>query len=113
MTVLSHTDHNMVSGHGREISFLSGVLPASAQAFAEKNMSLDQLLARHVGSQVRYPSVGASLDAGIRMSWTANGVERPFVADASVMPQLVSGHTKAPSVMIGCQGADLIARVLN
>ena len=27
LTVLSHTDHNMVSGHGREISFLSGVLP--------------------------------------------------------------------------------------
>ena len=27
-----HTDHNMVSGHGRE-TFLSGVLPTDAQAF--------------------------------------------------------------------------------
>ncbi|MDE0874819.1 MAG: DUF1552 domain-containing protein, partial [Acidimicrobiales bacterium] len=43
MTVLSHTDHNMVGGHGREISFLSGVLPADAQAFPEKNMSVDQV----------------------------------------------------------------------
>ena len=39
ITVLGHTDHNMVSGHGREIGFLSGVLPTDAQAFAEKNMS--------------------------------------------------------------------------
>jgi hypothetical protein len=81
LTVVSHTDHNMVSGHGREISFLSGVLPTDAQAFPEKNMSLDQLFARHVGSQVRYPSVGASLEAGIRMSWTANGVEKLPITD--------------------------------
>ena len=79
MTILSHTDHNMVSGHGREISFLSGVLPADAMAYPEKNMSIDQLFARHVGSKVRFPSVAAALDGGIRMSWTANGVERiPF-----------------------------------
>ena len=76
MTVISHTDHNMVSGHGREVAFLSGVLPTDAQAFPEKNMSIDQLFARHVGSQVRFPSVGASLDGGISMSWTANGIMR-------------------------------------
>jgi hypothetical protein len=81
LTIISHTDHGMVSGHGREISFLSGVLPSDAQAFPEKNMSIDQLFARHVGSQVRYPSVGASLEAGIRMSWTANGVERLPITD--------------------------------
>lgn len=45
LTILSHTDHNMVSGHGREVSFLSGVLPSDAKAFPEKNMSLDQVLA--------------------------------------------------------------------
>ncbi|QDU37559.1 hypothetical protein Mal4_18730 [Maioricimonas rarisocia] len=88
MTIISHTDHNMVSGHGREISFLSGVLPADAQAFPEKNMSLDQLFARHVGSQVRYPSVGAALDGGIRMSWTANGVEKLPITD----PQELFDH---------------------
>ena len=79
LTVISRTDHNMVSGHGREISFLSGVLPTDAQAFPEKNLSLDQLIARRVGSEVRFDSVGAALEGGIRMSWTANGVEkRPF-----------------------------------
>ncbi|MEM8911562.1 MAG: DUF1552 domain-containing protein [Planctomycetota bacterium] len=81
MTIVSRTDHGMVSGHGREISFLSGVLPTEAQAFPEKNMSLDQLFARHVGSQVRYDSVGASLESGIRMSWTANGVEKRPITD--------------------------------
>ena len=88
LTIISHTDHGMVSGHGREISFLSGVLPTDAQAFPEKNMSIDQLFARHVGSQVRYPSVGASLEAGIRMSWTANGVERLPITD----PQALFDH---------------------
>ena len=79
MTIVGHTDHGMVSGHGREIAFLSGVLPANAQAYPEKNLSIDQLFARHVGSQVRYPSIGAALESGIRMSWTANGVEKlPF-----------------------------------
>lgn len=88
LTVVSHTDHGMVSGHGREISFLSGVLPEEAQAFAEKNMSIDQLFARHVGNAVRFPSVGASLEAGIRMSWTANGVERLPITD----PQELFDH---------------------
>ena len=88
MTVVSNTDHGMVTGHGREVSFLSGVLPEEAPAFAEKNMSIDQLFARHVGNQVRFPSVGASLESGIRMSWTANGVEKLPIAD----PQELFDH---------------------
>ena len=88
LTIISHTDHNMVSGHGREIAFLSGVLPTDAQAFPEKNMSIDQLFARHVGSQVRYPSVGASLEGGISMSWMANGVIRRPIDD----PQKLFDH---------------------
>lgn len=89
LTVVSHTDHNMVSGHGREISFLSGVLPTDARAFPEKNLSLDQLVARRTGSEVRFDSVGAALEGGIRMSWTANGVEkRPFTAPRKLFDHL-------------------------
>ncbi|MDB4512291.1 DUF1552 domain-containing protein [Arenicella sp.] len=88
VTVLSHTDHNMVSGHGREVSFLSGVLPADAQAFPEKNMSIDQLMARHTGAQVRYPSIEAGLGSGVRMNWTANGVEKSPITD----PQKLFDH---------------------
>ena len=79
MTVLSHTDHGMVNGHGREISFLNGVLPADAGAYAEKNISFDQLMARHTEGRVRFASVNAALERGIRMNWNANGVElKPF-----------------------------------
>lgn len=79
MTVLSHTDHGMVNGHGREISFLNGVLPENSLAFPEKNLSIDQLIARRTGGNVRFASVNAALERGIRMSWNANGVEiKPF-----------------------------------
>ena len=89
LTVVSGTDHNMVSGHGREISFLSGVLPTQTAAFPEKNMSLDQLVARNSGDSVRFDSVGAALGSSIRMSWTANGVEKlPFVDPGKLFDHL-------------------------
>ena len=79
LSILSHTDHGMNNGHGREISFLNGVLPENSQAFPEKNISIDQLVARHSYGSVRFPSVHAALEGGIRMSWTSNGVDiKPF-----------------------------------
>lgn len=36
------------------------------------------------------------------------GVEGLRVADASVMPKIVRGHTHAPTVVIGERAADLI-----
>lgn len=79
VSVLSNTDHGMNNGHGREISFLNGILPENSAAFPEKNVSLDQVMARHSGGEVRFPSVHAALQAGIRMSWSANGSDiRPF-----------------------------------
>ena len=65
----------MVSGHGREVSFLNGVLPENAGAYPEKNMSVDQLVARHTAGGVRFASVNAAVERGIRMSWNGNGVE--------------------------------------
>jgi hypothetical protein len=79
MTILSHTDHGMQSGHGREVAFLNGVLPEQSGAFPEKNLSIDQLLAHQTTGRVRYSSINAALERGIRMSWNAGGVEvEPF-----------------------------------
>ena len=36
------------------------------------------------------------------------GIRRLRVADASVMPSIIRGHTHAPSVLIGEKAADLI-----
>ena len=74
LSIFSHTDHNMVNGHGREVAFLNGILPTDAGSFPDKNVSLDQLMARQSGSEVRFPSINAALKDGIQMSWTANGV---------------------------------------
>ena len=81
LTIISHTDHAMNSGHGKEVSFLNGILPENSQAFPEKNISIDQLLAQRLVGRVRFGSVHAAIERGIRMSWNANGVEVKPVTD--------------------------------
>jgi len=41
------------------------------------------------------------------------GVERLMVADASIMPTLISGNTQAPSAMIGEKASDLLLQAAN
>ncbi|MDT5361530.1 MAG: hypothetical protein QOC69_3292, partial [Mycobacterium sp.] len=41
------------------------------------------------------------------------GVDGLRVADASVMPTIIRGHTHAPSVLIGEKAADLIRSTRN
>ena len=74
LTILSHTDHGMNNGHGKEIAFLNGILPQNASGWPEKNISIDQLIAQRMGGRVRFSSIHAALDRGIRMSWNGNGV---------------------------------------
>lgn len=52
--------------------------------------------------------MGADAAAPLRPDLTVRGVDRLRVVDASVMPNLVSGNTNAPSIMIGEKAADLI-----
>ena len=94
VSILSHTDHGMKSGHGREIAFLSGVLPETSASFPEKNMSIDQIVARKTGASTRFPSVNVCLERSIRMSWNANGVDiKPFTEAQKLYDHLFGNLT--------------------
>lgn len=58
--------------------------------------------------------MGTDADAPVdSASMAVRGVDNLYAADASVMPQLVSGNTNATSIMIGTKGADLIQAALE
>ena len=66
-------------------------------------------LARHYSMTVYHPTStcrkGSVVDERLRL----NGVANLRVADASVMPNVVSGNTNAASIMIGEKAAEMIA----
>ncbi len=52
--------------------------------------------------------MGSDADAVCTPQLGVRGVDRLWIADASVMPKLVSGNTNAPSIMIGERAAEFI-----
>jgi choline dehydrogenase len=46
----------------------------------------------------------AVVDAALRV----RGVQGLRIADASIMPTIIGGHTQAPTTMIGEKAADLV-----
>jgi hypothetical protein len=79
LTVFSHLDHDAKGGHGAVHSFLTGVKKEEAAGFPEKNISIDQVAAEHVGTATRYPSITAGIGEGTDMCWNRAGVRLPPV----------------------------------
>lgn len=52
--------------------------------------------------------MGADEDAVVDPQLKVRGIEGLWIADASVMPKIVSGNTNAPSIMIGERCADFV-----
>ena len=78
-TVFSHLDHDSGGGHGGVNAFLTGVRKQESNGFPEKNVSLDQIAAEHLGSASRFPSITAGIGEGTDMCWTRTGVRIPPV----------------------------------
>jgi hypothetical protein len=72
---LSHPNSNGASGHASELTWLTSA-PRPGLAGFKNTISIDQLMAKHIGAATRFPSltVGAR---GQSLSWTANGVQIP------------------------------------
>lgn len=78
-TIFSHLDHDAKGGHGAVHSFLTGVKKQESAGFPEKNISIDQVAAEHVGAATRYPSITTGIGEGTDMCWNRAGVRLPPV----------------------------------
>mgnify|MGYP001162511433 FL=1 len=91
---LSHPNSNGANGHTSELTWLTSA-PRPGLAGFKNTISLDQLMAKHIGAATRFPSmtIGAR---GASLSWTANGVQIPVqMHPTKIFRQLFVNGTEA------------------
>jgi choline dehydrogenase-like flavoprotein len=67
-------------------------------------------LARHYATTVYHPTSTCRIGEVVDSKLHVRGVHKLRVADASIMPNVISGNTNAACIMIGEKCAELIAR---
>lgn len=90
---LSHPEQNGNNGHASSMTWLTSA-PRPGLAGFKNTISLDQLMARHLGGATRLPYLCLANDGG-SLSWTSNGVNIPSQnSPAKLFKQLfVEGKT--------------------
>jgi hypothetical protein len=90
---LSHPSQNGNNGHASELTWLTSAQRPGLAGF-KNTISLDQLMAREIGSATRFPSLILGT-RGQSLSWTANGVPLPTESSPSkVYQQLFTQGTE-------------------
>jgi hypothetical protein len=82
-TVLSGTSHPEVSGGHRAEAAILTANPAGATGRAKNSISLDQLLAKHLGGHTRFPSLVVSSSGSNSPCYTENGSMIPAESSPS------------------------------
>jgi hypothetical protein len=72
---LSHPNQQGNSGHASELTWLTSAQRPGLAGF-RNTVSIDQVIAEHIGIQTRYPYLALST-SGRSMSWNSSGVEIP------------------------------------
>jgi hypothetical protein len=85
LTVFSHLDHGLNGGHKAVQGFLTSIKKEEAAGFPEKNISLDQAAAEHVGSSTRFPSINTGISRGTDMCWSRAGVHVPPINNPATL----------------------------
>jgi choline dehydrogenase len=75
----------------------------------EPSDALLEDLARHYALTVYHETSTCRMGDVVDNELRVKGVDRLRIADASVMPNVTSGNTNAPTIMIGEKAAELIA----
>ena len=82
---------------------------ASVQEWVAKRDALLEDLALHYSFTVYHVTSSCRIGSVVDPRLKVMGVEGLRVADASVMPNVVSGNTNAASIMIGEKAAEMLA----
>ena len=102
--------------HVRKIMATSAMQPHIASEYLPDSaaQSDEELLqqAREIANTIYHPTstcrMGCDSNAVVDAQLRVNKVKNLRIADASIMPEIVSGNTNAPTIMIGEKAADMI-----
>ena len=103
-----HYTRRLVSTNALSSFVVSEKVPG--EAFETDEQLLDA--ARNISQTIYHPTstckMGSDVQAVVDERLRVHGVKGLRVADASVMPAIVSGNTNAPTIMIGEKASDMI-----